>query len=440
MAGAFAIVPSRVLGGKGNTPPSEKLNIAGVGIGGMGRRNVHALSSENIVALCDVDFKNAGSVFKKYPKARRYKDFRRMLDKEKSIDGVVVATPDHTHAVVSMEAIRRGKHVYCQKPLAHSVYECRRLSEAARKYGVATQMGNQGRSGESIRIVKEWIKDGAIGEVREVHCWTPFPHGVWAQGIERPQETVEVPPTLDWDLWIGPAPYRPYHPMYHPFKWRGWWDFGTGAIGDQACHTIDVPFWALELGSACSVQASCSPVNSETYPVASIVRYEFPARGDKPAVKLTWYDGGLMPQRPDELEAGRRMGNQYGGALFIGSSGKLMCGTFGEGPRLIPESRMKEYELPPETIPRIECSHEEDWLRACKGGRPACSNFDYAGPLTEVAMLGNLAIRCGGEVIVGGRKVRTVKKLEWDGRKMEFTNDDEANKYVRDEYRKGWSL
>jgi predicted dehydrogenase len=300
----FTIVPRYVVAGSEQAPPSEKLNIAGVGVGGMGAADLRILASENIVALCDVHEKYAGKTFQEYPKAKTYRDYREMLDKQKDIEAVLIATPDHTHAVITMAAIKAGKHVYCEKPLAYSIYEARKVTEAAREAKVATQMGNQGHASEDIRLISEWIADGAIGMVREVQAWTT--HAVWPQGIDRPKETPAVPAGLDWNLWIGPAPYRPYHPAYHPTLWRGWWDFGTGALGDMGCHVLDAPYWALKLGYPMSVEASSSifvpdglrwdkPVNTETYPQASIVRYEFPARGEMPPVKLTWYDGGLMP-------------------------------------------------------------------------------------------------------------------------------------------------
>lgn len=419
------IVPRHVLGGVGHTPPSEKLNIAGIGVGGKGAGDIGAVSSENIVALCDVDEKQAGKTFEEYPQAKKYKDFRRMLEKEeKNIDAVVVATPDHVHAVASMMAIKMGKHVYTEKPLTHTIYEARMLTKAAREHKVATQMGNQGRSGEGIRLICEWIWDGAIGQVREVHAWTNRP--IWPQGMDRPEETEPVPATLDWDLWLGPAPQRPYNSAYLPFKWRGWWDFGTGALGDMACHIIDAPVLALKLGYPTSVRAISTPVNSETAPTASIVEYEFGARGKMPPVKVTWYDGELRPPNPEELEPGRRMGSKNGGVLFVGDKGKLVCGCYGKSPRLIPESKMQAYQRPPRTIERVE-EHHKDWVNACKGGKPACSNFDYAGPLTEVVLLGNLALRAG-------------KRLEWDGENMRVTNVPEANEYLHRQYRQGWSL
>ena len=419
---AFTIVPRHVLGGPRRVAPSEKLNIAAIGSGGMGGGNTSACRSENIVALCDVDDNRASGTFKKFPRAKKYRDFRKMLDKQKDIDAVIVATPDHTHAVAAMAAMRRGKHVYVQKPLTRTVYEARMLTEAARKYKVATQMGNQGHSREGVRLICEWIWDGAIGPVREVNAWTNRP--IWPQGIDRPKDKHDVPSTLDWDLWLGPAPNRPYHPCYLPFNWRGWWDFGCGALGDMACHLLDPVFSALKLGYPASVQACATKVNKETFPLASIVRYEFGARGDMPPAKLNWYDGGMKPPRPDELEPGRRMTS----VVFIGDKGKLMCGEYGDNPRLIPESKMKEYKRPPKTLPRVKGSHEQNWIRACKGGEPACSNFDYSGPFTEAVVMGNLAMR------------RVGKKLLWDGKNMKVTNDDEANKYVNESRRPGWPL
>ncbi len=440
-AAAFTIVPRSVLGGPGNTAPSDKLNIAGVGIGGMGKNNIRSCGKENIVALCDVDWAYAAEVFKKYPKARQWKDFRKMLDEQKDIDAVVIATPDHAHAVVAMAAMQRGKHVYVQKPLTRMVYEARMLTEAARKYKVATQMGNQGHSGEGTRLVCEWIWNGAIGDVREVHCWTNRP--VWPQGISRPEETPTIPGTLDWDKWIGPAPYRPYNPAYHPFNWRAWLDFGAGALGDMGCHVMDAAFWALKLKYPVSVQASHSydvremwkrVENKESYPRSSVVHYQFPAREGMPPVKLHWYDGGIMPEQPADLEPGRdarKLGSDGSGTLFVGDKGTLVCGCYGGSPRLIPETKMKEFERPPKTLPRIDGGkdgHERNWIQACKGGKPACSNFDYSGPLTETVVMGNLAILNPG------------KKLSWDGEKMKVTNDDEANTYVNVPYREGWSL
>jgi hypothetical protein len=429
-AAAFTIVPRHVLGGARHVPPSEKLNIAGVGIGGRGEGDLDEVGSENIGALCDVDDRYAAKVFKKYPNAKKYHDFRRMLDQEKSIDAVVVATPDHNHAVVSMAAIKRGKHIYCEKPLAHSIYEVRKVTEAARKAGVATQLGNQGQASEGTRLVCEFIWAGAIGPVHEVHSWCNRP--ISPRGIERPKDTPPVPETLNWDLWLGPAPYRPYNPCYLPFTWRGWWDFGSGVLGDIGCHQFVSIFRALKLGYPTSVEACSSnfyepaAVAEETAPKASIVRYDFPAREGMPPVKLTWYDGGLMPARPDELEESLRFGEPDDN-LYIGEKGKIL------GHRLLPESRNKEYGKPPRVLPRSP-GHHKEWINACKGGEPAGSNFDVAGPLTEVVLLGNVAVRMGQQLYEKGLK------LYYDGPNMKVTNLPEANKYIQSEYREGWTL
>ena len=450
---AFMVVPSHVLGLNGKTPPSGKLNIAGIGIGGQGASDLEQLSSENIVALCDVDANHAGRIFKKYPKAKVHTDFRKMLDEQKEIDAVMVATPDHLHAFVSMAAIKHGKHVYCEKPLTHSVWEARQIAQAAREHKVATQMGNQGQASEDTRRLCEFILDNAIGPVREVHIWTDRPSNglfneYWPQGVARPKDCPPVPSTLDWDLWLGPAPSRPYHPAYLPFKWRGWWDFGTGALGDIGCHAMDPVFRALRLGAPppvgwgnakgeahypISVQASSTRVNNETYPLASMVTYEFPARDEMPPLKLVWYDGNLRPPRPPELEDDREMGAN--GHLLIGDKGKILS-LRGQGKRgfeLIPASRAKEYGEPPKKLPR-SIGHHKEWIEACKGGNPAGSNFDWAGPLTEVVLLGNVTLR--PEM----REELTMKKLLWDGPQMRFTNCDDANKFFRTEYRKGWVL
>ena len=431
-AAAVTVVPSHVLGGPRRVPPSKKLNIAGIGVGGQGGANLRNMSGENIVALCDVDHAYAAETFKRYPRATVYTDFREMLDKEKGIDAVMIATPDHTHAVISMEAMRRQKHVYCQKPLTHDIYESRMLAKAARETGVTTQMGIQGHSGEGLRLISEWIADGAIGDVHEVDAWCslsyyPFGHAYWSsKWSRRPEDKPPVPATLNWDLWLGPAPERPYHPAYHPAVWRCWWDFGCGMMGDRGAHTLDPVVSALKLGYPTSVEATSLDLNLDTHPVASIVTYTFPARDRFPALKLTWYDG-LRPPRPAELEDGRRMGHAEGGALFKGTKGKLVAGVYGEDPRLIPESRMKEYKLPPQTIPRVQGTHEQDWVRACKSGQKAGADFEYSALLTEICLLGNVARRVDA-------------RIDWDGPNMKVTNLPEANNYIRTAYRQGWTL
>ncbi|MBN2315178.1 MAG: Gfo/Idh/MocA family oxidoreductase [Sedimentisphaerales bacterium] len=433
-ATAFTVVPRHVLGGPRQVAPSEKLNIAGIGIGGQGGHDIDQFKEQNIVALCDVDWRHASRTFRRYPDAKKYKDFREMLDKEdKNIDGVVVGTPDHTHAIVSMAAIKRDKHVYCEKPLTHTVLEAKMLAEAAREHKVATQMGNQGQASEETRLMCEAIWDGAIGQVREVHIWTDRPlNGIdkwyWPQGVDRPEGEDPIPDTLDWDLWVGPAPMRPYvgKRTYNPFVWRGWWDFGTGALGDIGCHSMDPVFRALKLGYPTSVEACCTLVNNETYPVASRVTYEFPARGDMAPVKLHWYDGGMKPPRPAELEDGRNWDTN--GQLYVGDKGKML------GCRLIPETRQQEYGKPPQKLERSP-GHYKEWVIACKGGKPAGSNFpDHAGLLAQVVLMGNIALR------PALKKKLLSTKLFWDAGQFKFTNMPEANQYLTKEYRQGWAL
>lgn len=426
VAAPLAIVSRHAYG----KSPNEKLNIAGIGVGGRGADDLKELESENIVALCDVDEERAADTFKRYPKAKRYADFRVMLEKQKNIDAVVVATPDHTHAVASMMAIKLGKHVYCEKPLTRTVYEARALAKAAREAKVATQMGNQGMAFEGNRLINEWIWSGAIGEVREVHAWSDRPtHNgelFWAQGIERPTDTPPVPSTLNWDLWLGPAPYRPYHPAYAPFVWRGWWDFGSGGLGDMGIHNLAPVFSALKLGAPTSVESSSTLVFKESVPLASMVHYEFPAREGMPPVRLHWYDGGMIPARPEELEDDREL-NREDGLIFVGDKGKILVeGWGGESPRLIPESRMKGFVRPPKTLPRSK-GHWKEWIAACKGGEAGRSNFDFAGPLTEAVLLGTVSVRTG-------------KRLDWDSTNMKVTNVPEANEFLHYTYREGWTL
>ncbi len=432
----ITVLPSHVLGLGGATSPNEKLNIAAIGCAGQGGSDINNVATENIVALCDVDWRHAAGTFKKFPNAKPYKDFRRMLDeRNKEIDAVIVATPDHLHAFASMQAIKMGKHVYCEKPLTHSVWEARQIAQAAREAKVATQMGNSGQASEGRRVLAETIADGAIGPVREAHLWTDRPSNglfneYWPQGVTRPTDTPAVPDTLDWDLWVGPAPLRSYHHAYVPFKWRGWWDFGTGALGDIGCHSFDPVFRALNLGHPISVEASSTRVNEESYPLASMVTYQFPARGEMPALKLVWYDGGLRPPRPAELDDGREMGPT--GALLIGDKGKILSQQMRW--RLIPEKHALEYGAPPKKLERSP-GHFVEWIEACKGdGKNPGSNFDWAGPLTEVVLLGNVALR----LKLRGEMAK--HKLLWDPVKFEFTNVPEANPFLRREYRTGWKL
>jgi len=451
-AAAFTIVPRRVLGGPGYTAPSDTVNVAIIGAGGQGIQNLRELLEQpdvRIPAVCDVAetvdysrfyYGGAGGRLPAIELVERrqagrnsgegafrcagYADFRRMLDREKALDAVLVATPDHTHAVAVMAAIRSGKHVYCEKPLAHSVWEVRRITEEAAAAGVATQMGNQGHSGEGIRLTVEWLAAGAIGTVREVHSWaTGFDPLPGRTGC--PRDLPPVPAGMDWDLWIGPAPYRPYHPAYAPFNWRDWWDFGTDIIGDMGCHNMDPAFWALDLGAPESAHARIVPGDPEMTPYASTVHYKFPARGERPAIRMTWYSM-LMPPRPEEFEPGRDLIGDGNGILFVGDRGKILCGGWGGSPRLIPETRMRDFERPPRTLTR-SMGHHRDWIEACKGGPAASSNFQVAGPVTEAVLLGAAAIRSG-------------KYLDWDSANMRVTNCSDADPFIRPEYRNGWTL
>jgi len=440
-AAAFMIVPRHVIGGPGFVPPSDKLNIACIGVGGKGRSDTTSVSTENLVAFCDVDdkqmakfvrhakknSKNHPQLLPMFEKAPKYRDFRKMLEKEKSIDAVTISTPDHTHAVIAMKAMKMGKHVFCQKPLTHTVHEARMLAKTAKEMNVTTQMGNQGHASEEARLINEWIADGAIGDVHEVHAWTNRP--IWPQGIEAPKEIPSVPPSLDWDLWLGPAPWRPYHPAYAPFAWRGWIDFGTGAVGDMGAHILDHPYWALKLGAPATIQSSSTKFTKDSYPLASLVHYTFPARGNMPPVKLNWYDGGLTAPRPEIIEQKRRLGDGGGGVLYEGSKGMLMHNTYGKSPRIIPETEMKKYKRPEKTIPRSPGIHEE-WIEACKAGKKSTTDFSYAGALTEMMLLGNIATLMQDKNVI----------LEWDAKKMKVKNLPEANDLLHFDYRKGWEL
>ena len=428
---AFTIVPRHVLGGQGQTAPSEKLNIAGIGAGGMGGGDINAVSNgNNIVALCDVDLRRASTI-EKFPKAKVYRDFRKMFDEmEDKIDAVVVGTPDHTHAVAAMAAIKRHKHVYCEKPLAHSVAEVRALMKAAREYGVVTQLGNQGHSFDTIRVFCEWIWDSAIGKVHTVHCGCAAVNS----GIDRlPQmgRREEIPPELEWDLWLGPTKKRPYHSFYLPGRWRGWTPFGNGTIGDWACHVVDPVFWALDLGAPKTIQAQVKDYDPKTqgdaFPKGDIITYEFPAKDDRGPITLVWHSGTEKIPRARELEPGRK--GIETGAYVYGDKGVIMYGSHGaRSVRLIPEPAMQAYDRPEPTIPRVK-EHHDDWLRAIHENRKAGSDFAaYGGPLTEVAMLGVVALKLPGT------------KLQWDAANMRFTNCDEANQYVDPPYRKGWTL
>lgn len=416
-AAGFTILPSYVISGLGHTPPSDKLNIAGIGVGGMGFANLKAMETENIVALCDVDWKYSQRVFEHYPKAKAYWDWRKMYDEMgKSIDAVVIATADHTHAITAAHAITMGKHVYLQKPLTHSVYESRLLTKLAEKYKVATSMGNQGSSGEGVRLICEWLWNGEIGEVTKVEAFTDRP--IWPQGLNRPSPGMWVPETLNWDLFIGPAPMRPYHELYTPWNWRGWWDFGTGALGDMACHILHPVFVGLKLGYPTRVQGSSTLLLTDCAPNAQMVRIIFPERPrygklKLPQVEVTWYDGGLQPMKPEGWPEGRDMNDAGGGVIFHGTKDKLICGCYGKDPWLL-SGRVPSV---PKTIRRVPNeNHEQDWIRACKespGNRvETASPFSEAGPFNEMVVMGVLAVRLQG----------LNKELLWDGPNMTFTN------------------
>lgn len=476
LSAGITILPRHVISSPGKKAPSDKLNIVGIGIGGKGFVNLRAMATENIVGLCDVDWKYADRCFKEFSNAKRYWDWRKMFDElGGSFDGVMIATADHTHAAIAATALTLGKHVYCQKPLTHSVYESRLLTKLAAKHKVATQMGNQGNSGDGVRQLCEWIWNNEIGEIREVHAWTDRP--IWPQGISRPAKVTPIPKTLNWDLFIGPAPMRPYNEIYTPWNWRGWWDFGTGAFGDMACHVLDPVYRALKLGYPEKVRGSSTTINTESAPHAETVEFSFPARENlprlaMPPVKVHWYDGGLLPNLSDLLPEGENlMADGLGGCLFIGSKDSLLCGCGGYDSRLlsgrVPDVNPYLRRITGGDVFYPDGPHEQDWIRACKespGNRiEPTSNFAYSGPFNEMVMLGVLAIRLQG----------LNKALKWDGENMRFTNISEtdelkimisddfkvidghpnfdkqfatfnalasADEYIKHTYRAGWSL
>jgi len=428
-AGAgFTLVPSHVLGRR-HRPPSDALRVACIGVGGMGRNDLRGVSGEQVVALCDVDSRHLASAAMDHPDATTYADYREMLEQEHDrIDAITISIPDHSHAAAAMLGLTRGKHVYCQKPLARTLGEVRRLRDAARTAGVATQMGNQGHAREGTRQIREWVEAGWIGTVREVHYWTNRP--IWPQGIDRPLEQYHVPPYLAWDLWLGPAPTRPFHPAYAHFKWRGWWDFGTGALGDMACHAMDAAFWTLDLGYPEEVVAETTRRYPETAPAVSRVEYRFGSRGRRGPIRVIWRDGGLYAERPAGLpEDAPWSWDGIGGQLWIGDEGSLNAGVYGEEPRLLDPERQAALDADPsaEVYPRTEGVYQE-WIGACKGGVPAGSGFDiHAGPLSEMVLLGNLAIRSG-------------ERLRIDPATGEVLNVTLPPAYTHPTYRDGWTL
>jgi len=437
-AAVFTIVPRHVLGGKGHTPPSDKLNIAGVGVGGQGYSSMMNVSTENVAFLCDVDDDRAAKTYKWFHKAKRYHDFRRMLDREhKNIDAVVVTTPNHTHVPVCVMAMRMGKHVLVEKPLGHNIEGVRTATEVARESGVSAEMGAAGRNGSNYRRVVELVRAGAIGEIKEVHVWCDnewdkIPRKVAdsysAAGADRrPQGRPPVPKSLDWDLWLGPAPYRPYHPRYVPRQWRGFWAFGGGRLADMGCHFIDLPYWALDLKYPLTVETEGpGRAGSEFAPPWLITRWTFPARGALPPVTLTWYDGNQRPVGiPKEVNPPDGYGEYGEGILFIGDDGMILSSY--DKHKFYPEEKFASFERPPQTIPPSVGGQFQDWVRACKAGRPGVCSFDYAGPMTETVLLGNVAYRTG-------------EKLHWDPANLKATNCAEADRFIGRKYRKGWEL
>ena len=401
---------------------NEKLNIAFIGCGGRGGGNLNELAGENVVALCDTNDKVTARLSERFPNAKLYSDFRRMLDEmENQIDAVSVSTPDHTHAAACMMAMKMGKHVYCEKPLTHTIYEAKMLRDTARKYKVATQMGNQGTAASGLRESVEVIRSGAIGQVYELHIWSNRP--VWPQGKDRPTEIQPVPDNLHWDLWLGPAPKRPYNSIYEPFNWRGWFDFGTGALGDMGCHTLNMSFMALDLRNPISVEAEVFGMTKESYPKQSIIHFTFPKRGELRGLRMIWYDGNLKP--PSHVLDGRNLPGS--GVVLIGEKGKFYSmNDYGTGYELLPKEKFVDFKAPAPTLPRSP-GHHAEWIRACKGGEPAMSNFDYASALTETILLGNLAITTG-------------EPIYWDAERMKAINCPKADFYINRPYRKGWSL
>ncbi len=461
--GSFFIVPRHVLG-RGFVAPSDKLNIAAIGAGGKGSSdilNAWNNGANNVVALCDVDWARADASIKKFPNAVKYRDFREMFDKQKDIDAVTISTPDHTHATIAMAAMQLGKHVYVQKPLTHNIHEARVLTEAARKYQLVSQMGNQGASGAGVKQMVEWFDKGLIGTVETVHVWTNRP--VWPQGIPTPTNKPEMPKDLAWDVWVGPAQMVDYHPSYHPFKWRGWWNFGTGALGDMACHMMDPPYRVLGLGYPLEVECSVGSVFLKDWtpeylpdgcPPSSNVQLKFgKTKKNKKPVIMSWSDGGIRPFHPDLIPTNEVMGDEDGanGVLMIGSKGIMTCGVYGANPRIYKKNGEKIVMPKPDPSVVIlpEHGHQASWTEAVKAGfnspahKALTSSFDYSGPLTESILMGNLAIRSYGLRVArtkGGFDYPGRKKLIWDGVSMKITNFEEANQFVKREYREGWKL
>ncbi len=427
--------------------PNEKVNVAGIGVGGMGRgdiNNIHRTGEANIVGLCDVDERRAGQTFYEFPKAKVYKDYRKMLDEMKDIDAVVVSTPDHVHGPAALYAMQLGKHVRVQKPMTWSIYEARTLQKAARKHNLITAMGNQGHSDNGVRRLCEVLWNDAIGDVVEAHAWTDRP--IWPQGMAAPLPEEDIPKEVDWDLWLGTAPARPYNKGYMPFKWRGWWDFGTGALGDMGCHILDPANWALQLGAPSTVEiVKMEGFTAQCPPTGCIVKYTFPARKFKedikglpwsnrtlPPVTLYWYEGSCSKNdlpRPEGVPENEVLGDGIDGSYFVGTKGIVTTGTDGGDTRLLPAEKMKDFAMPGKVIPRVEGGCFPEWVRAIKGGPKPVSNFDYAAPFTEIVLLGNLAMHSGVGV-----------PLTWDAKNMKVPGHPELDQWIKREYRPGFEV
>lgn len=455
-AAGIYIVPSYVLGGK-HIPPSDTVYVAAFGVGGRGAQVVdelHKTRRVKFVALCDVDERRAADTFASFPKAVQYKDFRKVYENHLSeIDAIVVATPDHTHASISLPFMKAGKHAYVEKPLTHNIYEARLMQRVAAEQGIVTQMGNQGSSGDGIRTLTEWMESEVLGKIYKVDCWTNRP--VWPQGFKQVDQAEEIPEGLDWDLWLGPAHKRPYNSAYLPFRWRGWWDFGTGALGDMGCHILESPFKSLKLGYPTSAEASCTTVWAGDFveskqmnacPPSSLVRLTFETeRHGK--IALNWYDGGIMPATPEGLQEGETLGTIGGGSIFYGEKGVAVCDTYSANPRILKAYTNTVGDLPRPYLKRQKDNHGENWVKAILKGRETSSPFSYAGKLTEAVLMGNLAIRSFQYKVLEKEPDTWMpyaypgrKKLLWNGDAMQVTNFDKANEWVRGNYREGWQL
>lgn len=455
-AAGLYIVPSHVLGGK-HIPPSDTVYIAAFGVGGRGAQvidELHKTRRVKFVALCDVDHKRAATTFDRFKKASKFSDFRKVYDEHlDEIDGIMVATPDHTHAAISLPFMMAGKHAYVEKPLTHNIYEARLMQRVAEEKGIVTQMGNQGSSGDGIRTLTEWMEQGVLGKIHKIDCWTNRP--VWPQGFKQVTEAEKIPETLDWDLWLGPAHKRPYNSAYLPFRWRGWWDFGTGALGDMGCHILESPFKSLGLGYPTEAEASCTTVWSGDFvespqmnacPPSSIVRLKFETE-QHGKIDLNWYDGGILPEIPEKLAEDETIGTLGGGSIFYGEKGVAVCDTYTGNPRILKAYQSSVNALPKPYLERQKENHGRNWVNGILKGKPTSSPFSYGGKLTEAVLMGNLAIKAFQYKVLEGNEGEWMpysypgrKKLYWDGDAMKVTNFEKANDWVRGTYREGWEL